>query len=124
METSAAIKSFFLAMTMHPGVVHLAQKELDEVLGGERLPDFSDKPRLPFVSAIMKEVLRWAPPTPLCTVLPLLFLYRLCWNFFSATPHRLMEDDVYEGWFIPAGATIFDNAWYAICPQNPTLLSS
>ena len=29
------------------------------------------------------------------------------------TPRRLMEDDVYEGWFIPAGATVFDNPWYA-----------
>ena len=27
-------------------------------------------------------------------------------------PHRLMEDDVYEGWFIPAGAVVFDNPWY------------
>ena len=64
MKTAAAIKSFFLAATLHPEVVRLAQQELDEVLGGERLPDFSDKPRLPYVSAIVKEVLRWRPPTP------------------------------------------------------------
>jgi hypothetical protein len=73
METSAAIKSFFLVMTMHPEIVRLAQKELDGVLGGERLPDFSDKPRLPYISAIMKEVLRWGHPTPLGTVLLLSF---------------------------------------------------
>ncbi|KAF9786299.1 cytochrome P450 [Thelephora terrestris] len=91
--TSSSIQAFFLAVTMHPEVVHLAQRELDEVLGGERLPDFSDKPRLPYISAVIKEVLRWKPPNPL------------------GTPHRLMEDDVYEGWFIPAGATVFDNPW-------------
>ena len=65
MKTVSAIKSFFLAATLYPEIVCLAQKELDEVLGGERLPDFSDKPQLPYISAIMKEVLRWRPPTPL-----------------------------------------------------------
>ena len=28
-------------------------------------------------------------------------------------PRRLMEDDVYKGQFIPAGATIIYNTWYA-----------
>ena len=57
-------------MTLHPGVARLAQQELDEVLGGERLAEPSDKPRLPYISAVMKEVLRWRPPNPLGTVLP------------------------------------------------------
>jgi len=65
MKTSSAIQSFFLAATLYPEIVRLAQRELDEVLGGERLPDFSDMPRLPYISAIVKEVLRWRPPTPL-----------------------------------------------------------
>jgi len=56
-------------VTLHPEVVRLAQRELDEVIGRERLPDFSDKPRLPYISAITKEVLRWGPPTPIGTVL-------------------------------------------------------
>jgi len=64
-KTSSAIKSFFLAATLYPEVVRSAQQELDEVLGGERLPDFSDVPRLPYVMAIVKEVLRWKPPAPL-----------------------------------------------------------
>ena len=64
-KTSSTIKTFFLAATLHPEVVRLAQQELDEVLGGERLPDFSDKPRLPYISAIVKEVLRWRPSSPL-----------------------------------------------------------
>ena len=59
---------------MHPEVVRLAQRELDEVLGGERLPDFSDKPRLPYVSAVIKEVLRWRNPSPFGTDFLCLFL--------------------------------------------------
>ena len=57
-------------MTLHPEVARLAQQELDEVLGGERLAEPSDKPRVPYISAVMKEVLRWRPPSPLGTVLP------------------------------------------------------
>jgi len=91
--TSSLIKTFFLAATLYPEVVRLAQQELDDVLGGERLPDFSDKPHLPYISAIVKEILRWMPPNPL------------------GTPHLLMEDDVYMGQFIPAGATVMDNTW-------------
>ncbi|KAF9645500.1 cytochrome P450 [Thelephora ganbajun] len=91
--TASAIKSFFLAATLHPEVVRLAQQELDEVIGGVRLPDFSDKPQLPYISAVVKEVLRWRPPTPL------------------GSTHRLTEDDTYKGLFIPAGATIINNTW-------------
>jgi len=65
MKTSSAIKSFFLAATLYPEIVRLGQQELDRVLGGERLPDFSDMTQLPYISATVKEVLRWRPPTPL-----------------------------------------------------------
>lgn len=92
-STASIIQTFFLAVTMHPEVVRLAQQELDEVLGGERLPNFSDKSQLPYISAIMKESLRWRPPNPL------------------GTPHRSTEDDVYDGRFIPAGSTVFLNLW-------------
>ena len=43
----------------------MAQKELDAVTMRERLPTFEDRPRLPFVDAICKEVKRWKPAVPL-----------------------------------------------------------
>lgn len=91
--TSAVLQAFFLAMALNPHVVQKAQEELDRVLGGERLPDFSDKEALPYISAIIKEVLRWGYPAPI------------------SGPKRAMEDDVYNGYFIPAGATIIENVW-------------
>jgi len=67
--------TFFLAATLYPEVVRLAQEELDEILDGERLPELSDKPQLPYISAIVKEVLRWGPPSPMgmpsfCNIMP------------------------------------------------------
>ncbi len=48
----------------------MAQKELDEVTRRERLPTFEDRPRLPFVDAICKELIRWRPAVPLSKLLP------------------------------------------------------
>lgn len=80
-------------MARNTNVMRTAQFQLDSVLGGERLPEHSDIDDLPYIEAIVKETLRWAPPLPI-----------------GAT-HRLMEDDVYLGMFIPGGATIVENIW-------------
>ena len=85
-----------LAMILHPEVQKRAQAELDTHLGsGERLPNFSDKDQLPYVAALVKEVLRWIPVLPL------------------AVPHRATEDDQYKGYHIPKDATVMGNTWYA-----------
>lgn len=60
----AAIHTFFLAMLCYPAVQARAQEELDRVLGG-RLPEYSDESDLPYISALVKEVLRWQPATPI-----------------------------------------------------------
>lgn len=55
---------FLLAMLVHPEVMHRAQVELDQVVGANRLPSLSDQICLPYISAIVKEVLRWRPVGP------------------------------------------------------------
>ena len=52
-------------MVLHPDVQKKAQAEIDSVIGTDRLPVYGDRPKLPFIEAIMKEVLRWYPPVPL-----------------------------------------------------------
>lgn len=57
-------------MTMYPEVFAKAQAEVDSVLGNtgdgaERLPTFEDRPRMPYVEALLKEVLRWNPVGPM-----------------------------------------------------------
>ena len=52
-------------MTMHPEIQHKAQAEIDRVIGSDRLPTLADQPNLPYVNALVKEVLRWNPVGPL-----------------------------------------------------------
>lgn len=54
-----------LAMTLYPEAMRRAQDEIDTVVGRERMPNFKDRSKLPYVEAIIKEVHRWRPPTPL-----------------------------------------------------------
>ena len=59
-------------MTLNPEVQARAQAEIDAHLaseGGEggisRLPTWDDEDSLPYVAALVKEVLRWQQVTPL-----------------------------------------------------------
>ena len=52
-------------MILHPEVQQKAQTEIDQVIGNSRLPNFSDQDALPYVQAVLKEVLRWHPVIPL-----------------------------------------------------------
>ena len=58
------MKIFFMAMLLYPDIQKKAQEELDSVIGRDRLPTFEDRPRLPFVDAVSKELLRWCPVAP------------------------------------------------------------
>ena len=68
-----------------------AQEEIDFIMGGERLPTFADRERLPYICALTKEIFRWN------TVAPVGF------------PHSAREDNEYNGYYIPKGATIIPN---------------
>ncbi|KAJ6579966.1 cytochrome P450 [Mycena vulgaris] len=91
--TGAALGTFTLAMLANPEAQKKAQAELDSVIGTGHLPDFTDEPSLPYVSAVVKEVLRWRPVTPI------------------AVPHYLQFEDEYRGYRIPADSIVVGNAW-------------
>lgn len=54
-----------LAMVQNPSLQKKAQAAVDEVVGHDRLPEFSDRDSIPYIDAIVKEVLRWHPVLPL-----------------------------------------------------------
>lgn len=91
--TVSSMHCFFLAMTLFPEVQRKAQAEIDAVIGSDRLPTFEDRPNLPYVDALVKEVLRWHPVAPM------------------GLPHVTSADDVYEGMFIPKGTMLIPNIW-------------
>lgn len=82
-------------MTLHPSILARAQAELDALLGTSytRLPTFADRAKLPYVNAIVLEVLRWNPAVPL------------------GLAHQVTQDDAYRGWFIRKGTVIWANIW-------------
>lgn len=58
--TAAQVKSFCLALCLHPEWQDKMQTEIDAVCG-ERMPEFADMPSLPVTRAILVEVARWRP---------------------------------------------------------------
>ncbi|KAF8903952.1 cytochrome P450 [Gymnopilus junonius] len=88
----AYIRTFFLVMVLNPDVQKKAQAEIDAVVGSMRLPNMSDKPHLPYINCLIKEVFR------INAIVPLL-------------PHSLEQDDVYKGHHIPKGAWVIANMW-------------
>ncbi|KAF9026240.1 cytochrome P450 [Hymenopellis radicata] len=91
--TVSALTTAILAMVQNPSILEKAQADIDSIVGHDRLPDFDDRKALPYLEAILKEVLRWRLVTPL------------------AVPHRVTQDDEYRGYHIPKGATIVGNSW-------------
>ncbi|KAG1756034.1 cytochrome P450 [Suillus lakei] len=91
--TVSTIYSFFLAMTLFPDVQKKAQAEIDAVVGPDRLPSFADQDSLPYIEALAKEALRWHAVVP------------------TGFPHRVTEDDIHDGYYIPKGSMIVPNIW-------------
>ncbi|PPQ75850.1 hypothetical protein CVT24_000608 [Panaeolus cyanescens] len=90
--TVSALTSFFYLMVTHPHIQERAQAEIDQVVQG-RLPNLDDLPMLPYIKALIKEVLRWAPVAPL------------------GLPHGTVQDSTYDGYYIPKNATVVSNIW-------------
>ncbi|KAA1470685.1 cytochrome P450 [Dentipellis sp. KUC8613] len=92
--TASTLSWWMLAMIVYPETQRLAHAELDANVGRSRPPRFSDIENLPYVRAMVKEILRWQP------------VYRI------TVLHSSNEDDWYDRYFIPAGSTVIANTWF------------
>ncbi|KAF6150078.1 hypothetical protein GIB67_002860 [Kingdonia uniflora] len=94
-DTVAFLLEWIMArIVLHPDIQAKAQQELDACIGVHRQVEDSDIPKLAYLQAIVKEVLRMHPPGPL-----------LSWA-------RLAVHDVHvDKYFIPAGTTAMVNMW-------------
>jgi hypothetical protein len=91
--TATTLNNWMLAMTLNPKVYLKAQAEMDAIVGMTRLPQWTDEQKLPYLRAMVKEVLRWRPVNK--------------FGMFHATT----EDDWYEDRFIPKGSVVVLNWW-------------
>ncbi|XP_006457725.1 hypothetical protein AGABI2DRAFT_198695 [Agaricus bisporus var. bisporus H97] len=98
--TVSALYAFFKAMTIYPEVAAAAQSELDTVLGPTRLPSFADRENLPYMNALVSEVLRWHSVAPI------------------GVPHVSTEDDNCNGYFVPKGTIVITNIWKMLHDPN------
>ncbi|KAG7451644.1 cytochrome P450 [Guyanagaster necrorhizus] len=92
-STSIYLQSFVLMLVAHPDVQVKARAEIDSVVGLDRLPDIEDMDNLPYVSAVIKEVLRLRPITAL------------------GAPHYSTQPEIIDGYMIPKDSMIFINQW-------------
>ncbi|ESK83389.1 o-methylsterigmatocystin oxidoreductase [Moniliophthora roreri MCA 2997] len=86
-----ALEWLIVAMLTFPDVQRRIHEEIDTVIGQTRIPTLADMENLPYMRAVVKEVLRWRPPVPIGVF------------------HASLEDDVYEGYHIPKGSWIIAN---------------
>jgi cytochrome P450 len=80
-------------MAKYPEIQTKAQEEIDRVVGDSRLPSMLDQPNLPYVNAVISEVLRCGPIVPM------------------GLAHKLRVDDVFNGYFLPKDSILFANIW-------------
>ncbi|KAG5990599.1 hypothetical protein E4U54_004071, partial [Claviceps lovelessii] len=92
--TVSSVSSAILALILYPDVLRRAQKEIDDVVGSDRLPDFHDRDHLPYINALIKEAYRWKPVVPI------------------ATTHVTEEEMILSGYRIPKGAYILPSVWW------------
>lgn len=93
-ETVSTVLSWILPILMrHPDKQDKVQKEIDKVIGPNRLPLLIDRPQLPYVEATILEILRYSSMVPL------------------GMPHETAEDVHIEGFLIPKGTMILPNVY-------------
>jgi hypothetical protein len=52
-------------MVLYPDIQARARAELNQVVKHDRMPSIHDRGSLPYLEAILREVLRWSPVVPL-----------------------------------------------------------
>ncbi|KAG6888629.1 hypothetical protein C0995_006873 [Termitomyces sp. Mi166 len=112
--TAVSLQTFVLACIRYPEWILRAQKEIDAVVGTDRLPSFKDRPFLPYVEAIVRG---GAPQVKF--ILKSISCPGLVESVARfGIPHQSVADDVieYRGqeYFIPEGSIIFSVTWRVV----------
>lgn len=86
--TSSSLNSCIKYLSADPSVQARAHEEITRVIGDSRSPTFEDEEQLPYIRAMVKEILRIRPVTNI------------------GTPHYTTADVIYKDFFIPKGTVV------------------
>ena len=102
------METFVLYMLLYPEVQRKAREEVENVFGRGYFPSWDEAYKLPYVCAVLKEVLRISP----VAVLGSLHLLWPCQSQFDVRlgiPHRALREDVFMNYRIPKDVTVIAN---------------
>ncbi|XP_022090899.1 cytochrome P450 2J6-like [Acanthaster planci] len=91
--TATTLRWGLLYMILHPDVQERVQREIDAVVGRNRLPRMSHRSELPYTEAVLLELQRIGNIVPL------------------GVPHRASENTTFQGYTIPKDTFIVANHW-------------
>ena len=91
--TVTALRWALLYMIAYPEVQRKVQREIDDAVGRNRLPNLEDKEQMPFFGAVIMEVQRIATIAPL------------------GLPHYASQDTTLFGYTIPENTIVMSNIW-------------
>nr|QKV26467.1 flavonoid 3' hydroxylase 1 [Panax notoginseng] len=91
--TSSTVEWAIAELVRNPKILGQVQKELDSVVGQERLVTDTDLTHLPYLQAIVKETFRLHPSTPL------------------SLPRMASRSCEINGYYIPKDSTLLVNVW-------------
>lgn len=93
-DTSSSTVEWAIAeLIRHPRILAQVQQEMDSVVGRDRLVNETDLPKLTYFQAVIKEVFRLHPSTPL------------------SLPRMAAEPCEINGYYIPKNTTLLVNVW-------------
>ncbi|XP_068081913.1 probable cytochrome P450 304a1 [Anabrus simplex] len=90
---STTLVQAIIYMMHYPEICSNVQKELDTVVGRNKLPSLNDRPSLPYTEATLRESMRRTTLTPI------------------SVPHRATEDTYFRGYFVPKNTMMITCLW-------------
>ncbi|KAJ7182771.1 cytochrome P450 [Mycena crocata] len=91
--TGAFLLSLVLVLAVYPELQERARREIDAVVGGARLPILADFPKLLYLNALIKEVLRFRPQFPM------------------GVPHSMAGNAIYKEYLLPKDTVLVLNTY-------------